>query len=363
MTASSKIFSLLDAAQAEVKVEATPIDYTSFLKSSPLLQVDVAKWRMQPNQVWMCKKTSETGAMSEYSVSVDEIEKAKNFKWIEGIIVSSELNLEIAAARQKPPFNSTCYQFKNYLENVDAVNDKIVLFEYEDKNFGYTTFSRCDINVTDFMGFYAGKIVRTGRGYKGPGYYTLQTDLTVNLPGHYAIDGEDIGNISRFLPHLVSDKELAELVLPPEIDKARIATSNLRFKQIVINDIEISLLEPKRDIPAHELIGINYGPEYWNKREFWLCYKDGTQAVKVKYVDEKLVLVETKKQKLTEVVTQEDTADNRDKKRFKSRYEIFNESSTQSNSPKNLSDPCVEQDSQNSSTVFSNEVANLFRKK
>ncbi len=109
--------------------------------------------------------------------------------------------------------------------------------------------------------------------------------------GNCLVDSSKYGNMSRFLPHLPKEEELKDLNLS-NIDE--IATTNLNCKQVKIGCKLLPAFIATRDLKPNELMGISYGPEYWQAldKSFWLFKKTGEKLAEVKYNENgKLVLI------------------------------------------------------------------------
>jgi len=327
MSASSKILSLLDKEKNDANTqqdEAKLPDYKTFINSSPRFKVDEAKWSRHPSKVWRREKGKE-----EYTSLIGEIEKAKNFTWLEGIIVSDKFRSDIAAARTAPtPQYTDGKTVKYYLENIEEINDKIVLYEGEDKELGYATLARKEFVAKEVFGFYAGELLYTNEQYKGTYVYTLETDIIAKPIRKCAIDAENFGNMARFIPHLITPKNLAEAKLPPEIDKSKIATANMKFSQEIIEDIEISYIEVTKNIPAGQIAGLDYYHTYWKGKEFWLLDVYGEKILKVKYDENNIIVPAISPQPKLSLVEHEPphVEVGRDKKKLKTSFRdnLFN---------------------------------------
>ncbi len=140
---------------------------------------------------------------------------------------------------------------------------------------GYGVFTQAPLATGTLIGIYTGIITPSRLG---------DTDYLLVLPqlpeaSSYSIDAKTEGGISRFLQHLpkdtkstLDDEVMNNAKLRTAIEAAHVATANIDYQFVTINQKSLCCFVSNQTIEAGEQLGISYGLDYWLSRKVQPCY-------------------------------------------------------------------------------------------
>ncbi|MFN7094574.1 MAG: SET domain-containing protein-lysine N-methyltransferase, partial [Burkholderiales bacterium] len=141
---------------------------------------------------------------------------------------------------------------------------------------GYGLFASKDIAPGTVLFMYSGQVEIVGK-QSIQDYYASSWLLGIDLKDKQfqqlqaknvnpLISSAKVGNLSRFMQHLPSslDNELGDIIFTDKNSLNAIATNNVQFCTMIINNTPTLVCWTENGIEKHEQIGFSYGRNYWN---------------------------------------------------------------------------------------------------
>lgn len=142
--------------------------------------------------LWFSEKPLNLGGKPK-KLSISEIERKFNFKYLESIWVGDELSEHNFG--HEPEFQSEWLRINKYLQN--PIKDKLVIC-YIDSKVGHGVFARDLIKAGTIVAIYSGEVIR--RSSSDISDYGMAIKDGKN--NNFSIDAQHTGGIARFIQHM-----------------------------------------------------------------------------------------------------------------------------------------------------------------
>ena len=191
-----------------------------------------------------------------------ELSEYFNMKFIQGVFCT-EANYKLISRllpefRRQEAVEATEEYFQCYKPKVReflAKQPDYLEVRWVNKEVGYATFARCDISKDTIVGVLSGELHFHEKNRKVSDY---GAGIGEYSSGVLSLDCENCGDVNRFTTHLPSEED--------KLHAPEVLTANIGYQPLIVDGVPLILHRAKRNIRAGELIGEDYGSDFWDGR-------------------------------------------------------------------------------------------------
>lgn len=260
-----------------------------------------------PKQLNIADKPPALGGVVKQITTEEFVKQTKMTAWLEGFKKPTTTHLELPFIPTTPPLYQPLSETDaQKLFNRMQINTNKLAICYVNDEVGYAVFANEDLPAQEPLSFYAGEIEAVPQIGMHTSAQHFVYSLDIEIPFQETteqIQARNMGNISRFFPHVLPDEKSIAYLSPNEMNiddydfngtfsKKNSAAENLEIKSFVYHGYPLDVFVTNEPVKKGEVLGFNYGSAYWltQKTNPQLFSKQGTIVPSDCYHTEKVVV-------------------------------------------------------------------------